>query len=149
LFDVAVQSHCSDELMQWSPTNGLREVVVHVDEDVVVLEASRRAVIPWIRHANHGGTLFDVAIQSRCSDKLMQWSSTNGLREVVVHVDVVILEVVGSARRASARACGTPFSFYQLHKWSTVGPPFKLVKILIDFQCGIDSLAFICGPFNS
>jgi hypothetical protein len=24
--------------MQWSPTNGLREVVVHVDEDVVVLE---------------------------------------------------------------------------------------------------------------
>jgi hypothetical protein len=37
LFDVAVQSRCSDELMQWSPTNGLREVVVHVDEDVVVL----------------------------------------------------------------------------------------------------------------
>jgi hypothetical protein len=38
-------------LMQWSPTNGLREVVVHVDVvvlevvvhvDVVVLEASRR-----------------------------------------------------------------------------------------------------------
>jgi hypothetical protein len=24
--------------MQWSPTNGLREVVVHVDEDVIVLE---------------------------------------------------------------------------------------------------------------
>jgi hypothetical protein len=48
-----------------------------------------------------------------------------------------------------ARACGTPFSFYQLHKWSTVGPPFKLVKILIDFQCRIESLAFICGPFNS
>jgi hypothetical protein len=55
----------------------------------------------------------------------------------------------GLARRASARACGTPFSFYQLHKWSTVGPPFKLVKILIDFQCGIESLAFIGGPFNS
>jgi hypothetical protein len=55
----------------------------------------------------------------------------------------------GSERRASARACGTPFSFYQLHKWSTVGPPFKSVKILIDFQCGIKSLAFICGPFNS
>jgi hypothetical protein len=47
------------------------------------------------------------------------------------------------------RACGTPFSFYQLHKWSTVGPPFKSVKILIDFQCGIKYLAFICGPFNS
>jgi hypothetical protein len=26
----------------------------------------------------------------------------------------------GPARRASARACGTPFSFYQLHKWSTL-----------------------------
>jgi hypothetical protein len=48
-----------------------------------------------------------------------------------------------------ARVCGTPFSFYQLHKLSTVGPPFKLVKILIDFQCGIKSLAFICGPFDS
>jgi hypothetical protein len=24
-----------------------------------------------------------------------------------------------------------------------------LVKILIDFQCGIESLAFIGGPFNS
>jgi hypothetical protein len=24
--------------MQWSPTNGIREVVVHMDEDVVVLE---------------------------------------------------------------------------------------------------------------
>jgi hypothetical protein len=51
LFDVAIQSRYSDELMQWSPTNGLREVVVHVDVvvlevvvhvDVVVLEASRR-----------------------------------------------------------------------------------------------------------
>jgi hypothetical protein len=48
-----------------------------------------------------------------------------------------------------ARACGTPFSFYQLHKWSTVGPTFKSVKIFIDFQCGIKSLAFICEPFNS
>jgi hypothetical protein len=38
--------------------------------------------------------LFDVAVQSRCSDELMQWSPTNGLREVVVHVDVVVLEVV-------------------------------------------------------
>jgi hypothetical protein len=46
-----------------------------------------------------------------------------------------------------ARARGTPFSFYQLHKWSTIGPPFKLVKILIGFQCGIESLTFICGPF--
>jgi hypothetical protein len=46
-----------------------------------------------------------------------------------------------------ARACGTPFSFYQLHKWSTIGPPFKLVKILIDFQCGIESLAFILWTF--
>jgi hypothetical protein len=53
----------------------------------------------------------------------------------------------GAARRASARACGTPFSFYQLHKWSTVGPPFKLVKILIDFQCGLESLAFILWTF--
>jgi hypothetical protein len=53
----------------------------------------------------------------------------------------------GAARRASARACGTPFSFYQLHKWSTIGPPFKLVKILIDFQCGIESLAFILWTF--
>jgi hypothetical protein len=44
---------------------------------------------------------------------------------------------------------GTPCSFYQLHKWSAVGPPFKSVKILIDFQCGIESLALICGPFNS
>jgi hypothetical protein len=42
-----------------------------------------------------------------------------------------------------------PFSFYQLHKWYTVGPTFKSVKILIDFQCGNKSLAFICGPFNS
>jgi hypothetical protein len=55
---------------------------------------NRCAVIPWIRHANHGGTLFDVAVQSRCSDELMQWSPTNGLREVLVHVDVVVLEVV-------------------------------------------------------
>jgi hypothetical protein len=53
----------------------------------------------------------------------------------------------GAARRASARTCGTPVSFYQLHKWSTVGPPFKLVKILIDFQCGIESLAFILWTF--
>jgi hypothetical protein len=30
-----------------------------------------------------------------------------------------------------------------VHRWST------LVKILIDFQYGIKSLAFICGPFNS
>jgi hypothetical protein len=56
-----------------------------------------------------------------------------------------------TARRGEAskrtRACGTPFSFYQLHKWSTVGPPFKLVKILIDFQCGIESLAFILWTF--
>jgi hypothetical protein len=51
--------------------------------------------------------------------------------------------------RARALACGTPFYFYQLHKWFTVGPPFKSVKILIDFQCGIKSLTFICGPFNS
>jgi hypothetical protein len=49
--------------------------------------------------------------------------------------------------RASARACGTPFSFYQLHKWSTIGPPFKLVKILIGFQCGIESLTFILWTF--
>jgi hypothetical protein len=55
----------------------------------------------------------------------------------------------GPARRGErARACGTPFSFYQLHKWSTIGPPFKLViKILIGFQCGIESLTLICGPF--
>jgi hypothetical protein len=46
-----------------------------------------------------------------------------------------------------ARACGTPFSFYQLHKWSTIGLPFKLVKILIGFQCGIESLAFILWTF--
>jgi hypothetical protein len=46
-----------------------------------------------------------------------------------------------------ARACGTPFSFYQLHKWSTIGAPFKLVKILIGFQCGIESLAFILWTF--
>jgi hypothetical protein len=38
--------------------------------------------------------LFDVAVQSRCSDELMQWSPTNGLREVVVHVYAVVLEVV-------------------------------------------------------
>jgi hypothetical protein len=50
--------------------------------------------------------------------------------------------------KASERARHA-FSFYQLHKWSTVGAPFKLVKILIDFQCRIESLAFICGHFNS
>jgi hypothetical protein len=50
-------------------------------------------------------------------------------------------------RGERAHACGTPFSFYQLHKWSTVGPPFKLVKILIGFQCGIESLAFILWTF--
>jgi hypothetical protein len=49
--------------------------------------------------------------------------------------------------RARAPECGTPFSFYQLHKWSTIGPPFKLVKILIGFQCGIESLAFILCTF--
>jgi hypothetical protein len=49
--------------------------------------------------------------------------------------------------RARVRACGTPFSFYQLHKWSTIGPPFKLVKILIGFQHGIGSLAFIFVDF--
>jgi hypothetical protein len=58
-----------------------------------------------------------------------------------------------TARRGEAseraRVCGTPFSFYQLHKWSTIGPPFKLVKILIDFQCGIESLAFILWTINS
>jgi hypothetical protein len=47
---------------------------------------NRCAVIPWIRHANREGTLFDVVVQSRCSDESMQWSPTNGLREVVVHV---------------------------------------------------------------
>jgi hypothetical protein len=52
---------------------------------------------------------------------------------------------LGRGERAHAR--GTPFSFYQLHKWSTLGPPFKLVKILIDFQCGIESLAFILWTF--
>jgi hypothetical protein len=56
-----------------------------------------------------------------------------------------------TARRGEAseraRARGTPFSFYQLHKWSTIGPPFKLVKILIGFQCGIESLAFILWTF--
>jgi hypothetical protein len=66
LFDVVVQSRCSEELLQWSPMNGLREVVVHMDVvvqevvvhvdvvlpevvvhvDVVVLEASRRV---WVR----------------------------------------------------------------------------------------------------
>jgi hypothetical protein len=46
----------------------------------------------------------------------------------------------------SARAWHA-FSFYQLHKWSTVGPPFKLVKILIDFQCGIESISFILWTF--
>jgi hypothetical protein len=46
-----------------------------------------------------------------------------------------------------ARACGTPFSFYQLHKWYTIGPPFKLVKILIGFQYGIGSLSFILWTF--
>jgi hypothetical protein len=56
----------------------------------------------------------------------------------------------GPARRGDReRACGTPFSFYQLHKWYTVDPPFKSVKILIDFKCGIKSLAFMCGHFNS
>jgi hypothetical protein len=50
-------------------------------------------------------------------------------------------------RGERARVCGMPFSFYQLHKWSTVGPPFKLVKILIDFQCGIEFLAFILWTF--
>jgi hypothetical protein len=44
----------------------------------------------------------------------------------------------GAARPASARACGMPFSFYQLHKWSTIGPPFKLVKILIAFNAGLN-----------
>jgi hypothetical protein len=48
--------------------------------------------------------------------------------------------------RARARVA-RPFSFYQLHKWSTVGPPFKLVKILIGFQCGIESLTFILWTF--
>jgi hypothetical protein len=45
----------------------------------------------------------------------------------------------GPARRGErARARGTPFSFYQLHKWSTIGPPFKLVKILIGFHAGLN-----------
>jgi hypothetical protein len=34
-----------------------------------------------------------------------------------------------SPRLGHARACGTPFSFYQLHKWSTVGPPFNYLFI--------------------
>jgi hypothetical protein len=62
-------------------------------------------------------------------------------------IRITVTTSSAAARRASARACGTPFSFYQLHKWSTVGPPFKLVKILIGFQCGIESLAFILWTF--
>jgi hypothetical protein len=65
-----------------------------------------------------------------------------------VTVTVSTRHGTATARRGErARACGTPFSFYQLHKWSTVSPPFKLVKILIGFQCGIESLAFILWTF--
>jgi hypothetical protein len=54
-----------------------------------------------------------------------------------------------SPARRGERARVTPFSLYHIYKWSTVGTPFKSVKILIDFQCDIKSLTFICGPFNS
>jgi hypothetical protein len=44
--------------------------------------------------------------------------------------------------RARARvARPSPFTNF------TSGPPFKLVKILIGFQCGIESLAFILWAF--
>jgi hypothetical protein len=75
LFDVVVQSRYSNESMQWSPTNGLREVVVHVD--VVVLQI--------VVHV-------DVVVL-----------------EVVVHVDVVVLE---ASRRVRVRSPKTLSAAY-------------------------------------
>ena len=43
----------------------------------------------------------------------------------------------GAARRASARACGSPSSSYRLHKWCTRSPPFKSVEILLNSLYGI------------
>jgi hypothetical protein len=39
-----------------------------------------------------------------------------------------------------ARACGIPVFFFQLHRRCTRSPPNKLVRILFNYQCGINHL---------
>jgi hypothetical protein len=46
----------------------------------------------------------------------------------------------GPARRASARACGSPSSSYRLHKRCIRSPPFKSVEILLNSRYGIKPL---------
>jgi hypothetical protein len=54
----------------------------------------------------------------------------------------------GAARQASARArVARPSPFTNFTSGPPLVHPFKLVKIFIGFQCGIESLAFILWTF--